>query len=109
MDQKVHIFFFSSRRRHTRLQGDWSSDVCSSDLRVGFSLFASLGNQADVNESDLLDAGAANPETRVIAGYIEGVADGPRFLDALRRAAAVKPVVLLKAGRSAEGARAVAS
>src|SRR5256885_4955376 len=28
-----HLFFFSSRRRHTRLQGDWSSDVCSSDLR----------------------------------------------------------------------------
>src|SRR5258707_215339 len=83
---------------------DWARD-----RRVGFSLFASLGNQADVNESDLLDAGAANPETRVIAGYIEGVADGPRFLDALRRAAAVKPVVLLKAGRSADGARAVAS
>src|SRR5260370_1447608 len=76
---------------------------------AGFALFASLGTRADVNESDLLDAGAANPETRVIAGYIEGVADGPRFLDALRRATAVKPVVLLKAGRSAEGARAVAS
>src|SRR5688500_19772905 len=30
----IHIFFFSSRRRHTRLQGDWSSDVCSSDLEV---------------------------------------------------------------------------
>src|SRR5688500_20306031 len=30
-----HDFFFSSRRRHTRLQGDWSSDVCSSDLVVG--------------------------------------------------------------------------
>jgi acetyltransferase len=83
---------------------DWARD-----RRVGFSLFASLGNQADVNESDLLDAVAADPETRVIACYIEGVADGPRFLAALRRAAAVKPVVLLKAGRSAEGARAVSS
>jgi acetyltransferase len=83
---------------------DWARD-----RRVGFSLFASLGNQADVNESDLLDAVATDPETRVVAGYIEGVADGRRFLDALRRAAAVKPVVLLKAGRSAEGARAVSS
>ena len=83
---------------------DWARD-----RRVGFSLFASLGNQADVNESDLLDAVAADPETRVIACYLEGVADGPRFLAALRRAAAVKPVVLLKAGRSAEGARAVSS
>src|SRR5256885_8678152 len=33
MNSKTVIFFFSSRRRHTRLQGDWSSDVCSSDLR----------------------------------------------------------------------------
>src|SRR6185503_17794348 len=53
---------------------DWARD-----RRVGFSLFASLGNQADVNESDLLDAVAADPETRVIACYLEGVADGPRF------------------------------
>ena len=83
---------------------DWARE-----RRVGFSLFASLGNQADLNESDLLDAVAADPETRVIACYLEGVADGLRFLGALRRAAAVKPVVLLKAGRSAEGARAVSS
>ena len=83
---------------------DWSRD-----RRVGFSLFASLGNQADLNESDLLDAVAADPETRVIACYLEGIADGRRFLGALRRAAAVKPVVLLKAGRSPEGARAVSS
>jgi acetyl coenzyme A synthetase (ADP forming)-like protein len=83
---------------------DWARE-----RRVGFSLFASLGNQADVNESDLLDAVAADPETRVIACYLEGVADGRRFLGALRRAAAVKPVVLLKAGRSPEGARAVSS
>jgi acetyltransferase len=83
---------------------DWARD-----RRVGFSLFASLGNQADVNESDLLEATAADPETRVIACYLEGVADGRRFLGALGRAAAVKPVVLLKAGRSPEGARAVSS
>src|SRR5256885_12392590 len=35
MCQSMLFFFFSSRRRHTRLQGDWSSDVCSSDLRTG--------------------------------------------------------------------------
>ncbi|HTK93878.1 MAG TPA: acetate--CoA ligase family protein [Verrucomicrobiae bacterium] len=83
---------------------DWARE-----RRVGFSLFASLGNQADVNESDLLEAVAADPETRVIAGYLEGVADGQRFLDALGAAATVKPVVLLKTGRSPEGARAVSS
>ena len=83
---------------------DWSRDH-----GIGFSLFASLGNQADLTETELLDALAADPETRVILGYVEGVADGRRFFDALRRAAAVKPCVLMKAGRSAEGARAAAS
>ena len=83
---------------------DWARD-----RHLGFSLFASLGNQVDVNESDLLDAVAVDPETRVVVGYLEGVADGRRFFETLRAAAAVKPVVLLKAGRSAEGARAVTS
>ena len=83
---------------------DWARE-----RRMGFSLFASLGNQADITEADVLDAVAADAETRVIAGYIEGVADGRRFFEALRAAAAVKPVVLLKTGRSAEGARAVSS
>src|SRR5256885_12139153 len=44
------FFFFSSRRRHTRLQGDWSSDVCSSDLR--------LSTIREANEIVVLDAGA---------------------------------------------------
>ena len=83
---------------------DWARD-----RRVGFSLFASLGNQADLSESDVLEAMAEDAETKVIACYLEGVADGRRFLEALRRAAAAKPVVLLKSGRSAEGARAVSS
>lgn len=83
---------------------DWARD-----RRVGFSLFASLGNQADISESDVLEAMADDAETKVIACYLEGVADGRRFLQALRHAAAAKPVVLLKAGRSAEGARAVSS
>jgi len=83
---------------------DWARD-----RRMGFSLFASLGNQADLNESDLLQAAASDAETRVIVAYVEGIADGRRFFDTLSAAAATKPVVLLKAGRSAEGARAVSS
>jgi len=83
---------------------DWARD-----RRLGFSLFASLGNQADLNESDLLQAAAEDPETRVIVAYIEGVANGQRFVDTLSAVAATKPVVLLKTGRSAEGARAVSS
>ncbi|HET8578059.1 MAG TPA: acetate--CoA ligase family protein [Methylomirabilota bacterium] len=83
---------------------DWARE-----RRMGFSLFASLGNQADLNESDLLAAVAADAETRVVAAYIEGVADGQRFFEALRTTASVKPVVVLKTGRTAEGARAVSS
>src|SRR5256885_13182633 len=48
----LSLFFFSSRRRHTRLQGDWSSDVCSSDLSMGVieparGLYATIGMAAD--------------------------------------------------------------
>ena len=77
--------------------------------RLGFSFFATLGNQADLTESDVLEAAADDAETRVIVAYLEGLADGRRFFETLRRATSVKPVVLLKTGRSAEGARAVAS
>ncbi len=83
---------------------DWSRD-----RRLGFSLFASLGNQADLTETDLLRAVIDDAETRVVVAYLEGVADGRAFFGALGALAAVKPVVVLKAGRSPEGARAVSS
>jgi acetyltransferase len=83
---------------------DWSREH-----GLGFSLLASLGNQADVNETDVIRALADDPQTRVILGYLEGVADGRAFFDALADAAARKPCVVMKAGRSAEGARAVSS
>ena len=83
---------------------DWSRE-----RPMGFSLFASLGNQADLTETDVLEAVAEDPETQVIAAYLEGVADGRRFFETLRAVTAKKPVVILKAGRSVEAARAVAS
>src|SRR3990170_5925176 len=57
---------------------DWARE-----RRMGFSLFASLGNQADLTEADVLEAVTGDAETRVIAAYIEGVADGRRFFAAL--------------------------
>jgi acetyltransferase len=83
---------------------DWSRDH-----RLGFSLLASLGNQADVDETDLLAALADDADTRVILGYLEGVAEGRAFFAALSAATTRKPCVLMKAGRSLEGARAVSS
>jgi acetyltransferase len=76
---------------------------------VGFSKFISLGNKADLTEVEFLEALAEDAETRVILGYIEGVEDGGRFLEAARRATAVKPVIMMKAGGTAAGARAASS
>jgi acetyltransferase len=76
---------------------------------LGFSKAVSMGNQLDLDAADYLDYFADDPDTRVIGGYLEGVPDGRRFQQSLRRAAARKPVVLWKVGRMASGARAAAS
>ncbi len=74
-----------------------------------FSEAISYGNGLDLNEADFLDYFAQDAETEVIGAYIEGVRDGRRFLAALKGAAASKPVVVLKGGRSSAGGRAAAS
>jgi acyl-CoA synthetase (NDP forming) len=74
-----------------------------------FSKVVSYGNASDINECDLLDYFAWDPETKVIAAYIEGISDGRRFADALKEAAAAKPVVVFKGGYTAGGLRAAAS
>jgi acyl-CoA synthetase (NDP forming) len=74
-----------------------------------FGKVMSYGNAADLDESDFLAYLAGDGETEVIGAYVEGVRDGRRFLAALRAAAAAKPVVVLKAGRTAAGARSAAS
>jgi len=75
---------------------------------IRFSKVVSYGNGCDLNESDFLDYFVEDPETKMIAIYIEGVKDGQRFSEVLARAAAVKPVILLKGGVSEAGTRAVA-
>ncbi|HET91850.1 MAG TPA: CoA-binding protein [Chloroflexi bacterium] len=83
---------------------DWASAV-----GVGFSRIVSLGNQADVDVADALDSLSADPNTTVVAAYVEGLPDGLRFVEAARRLTAHKPLVVLKAGRTPSGRRAVAS
>jgi acetyltransferase len=75
----------------------------------GFSHLISLGNQADVNETDVLEPVAADPDTHVITLYLEGVGNGRRFIETARRVGAHKPLIALKAGRFASGQRAAAS
>jgi acyl-CoA synthetase (NDP forming) len=76
---------------------------------VRYSKVISYGNAADLDESDFFDYCATDPDTQVIASYVEGVKDGRRFLEALRRAAAAKPVAVLKGGRTDAGGRAAHS
>lgn len=80
---------------------------CTRGLR--FSKVVSYGNACDVNESDLLQYFARDPETRVIGAYVEGARDGRRFLSSLDEAAAAKPVILMKGGVRTAGAEAAAS
>lgn len=76
---------------------------------IGFSRFVSLGNKADLNEIDFLEAWENDPHTRVIAAYLEGIADGPRFLRIARRVTKAKPIIAIKSGTTGAGARAVSS
>jgi acetyl coenzyme A synthetase (ADP forming)-like protein len=75
----------------------------------GLSRLVSLGNQMDLNESDVLPATAADPNTRVVVMYMEGVGDGPTFVEQARLVTRSKPVLAIKVGRSEAGRAAAAS
>lgn len=76
---------------------------------IGFSHFVSLGDSADVDFGDVLDYLASDGGTRAILMYVESVKHARKFMSAARAAARNKPVILVKAGRAPEGARAAAS
>ncbi len=76
---------------------------------VGFSHFVSLGESADVDFGDMLDWLASDAKTRAILLYIESISAPRKFMSAARAAARNKPVILVKAGRSAQGQAAAAS
>ena len=76
---------------------------------VGFSNFVSVGSMIDVDFGDLIDYFGSDPSTRSILMYIEGITDARKFMSAARHFARTKPIVVVKAGRFTESARAVAS
>jgi acetyltransferase len=76
---------------------------------IGFSHLVALGDMSDVDFGDMLDYLANDPGTNAILLYIEAVKDARKFMSAGRAAARMKPVVVVKAGRHPEGARAAAS
>jgi acetyltransferase len=81
----------------------------SKEGAIGFAKVLSAGNKADVNEVDAVRYFGEDPDTRVIALVLESLADGPGLVSALRHVTPVKPVVILKTGRSRAGQRAAAS
>lgn len=76
---------------------------------IGFSHFISLGDSADVDFGDVLDYLGSDRDTRAILMYMESVTAARKFMSAARAAARNKPVLLVKAGRAPEGAKAAAS
>ncbi|WP_461863688.1 acetate--CoA ligase family protein, partial [Thermococcus sp.] len=76
---------------------------------IGMSKFISLGNMADLDESDFMGYLKEDPKTNVITAYLEGVKDGRKFFRTARETTLSKPVVVLKAGRTEAGAKAAAS
>ena len=83
---------------------DWAQDD-----GLGVSASISLGNQADICESDMLRLLLEDEQTRATALYLEGLDDGARFVAAIKHVAMKKPLVVLKCGRSQRGREAVAS
>jgi acetyltransferase len=76
---------------------------------VGFSGIVSIGDQLDVDIADLLDYFALDRKTRAILLYVEAIKDARKFMSAARAAARIKPVVVVKSGRMAQGAKAAAT
>ena len=83
---------------------DWAAQRA-----VGFSGIVSIGDQLDVDIADLLDYFALDGRTRAILLYVEAIKNARKFMSAARAAARVKPVVVVKSGRMALGARAAAT
>ncbi len=76
---------------------------------LGFSQFISVGNKADLNEADFIEAAAEDPNTKVICLYLEDVVNGDRFIEAARKATQRVPVIVFKSGITAAGAQAASS
>lgn len=102
--QKGDLAFVSQSGALVTAMLDWARAQ-----RIGFSHFVSLGEHADVDFGDMLDYLASDAHTRAILLYIESVEHARKFMSAARAAARNKPVIVIKAGRSAQGQKAAAS
>jgi acetyltransferase len=102
--QKGNIAFFSQSGALCVAILDWALGE-----NIGFSKFVSLGNKAVIDESHMLDYLLDDPETKVILGYIENVEHGKDFMRMAKRITREKPVIMIKSGSTAAGAKAASS
>jgi acetate---CoA ligase (ADP-forming) len=79
------------------------------ERRLGLSSFVSIGNKADVSSNDLLEYWEDDPETEVVVLYLESFGNPRKFARVAHRVARTKPIVAMKAGRTASGSRAASS
>jgi len=112
-DKKLNITFGHNNARPGNLAFvSQSGAICTAILdwaeknEIGFSAVVSTGIAADLDFGDYLDYLVADPKTRSILLYIEGIINSRQFMSSLRAAARVKPVIALKVGRHAAGAEA---
>lgn len=101
---KGHLAFIAQSGAIVTSVVDWATS-----REIGFSHLVSLGDVADVDFGDMLDYLASDRDTHAILLYIEAVKDVRKFMSAARAAARMKPVIVVKAGRHEEGARAASS
>jgi acetyltransferase len=99
-----HLAFISQSHSLSNAILDWATDT-----GVGFSLFASLGNNLDVGYGDLIDFLGTDPNTRAIILYIQSIRHARRFMSAARSFACSKPIVAYKSGRFERSARVALS
>ncbi len=92
-----------------------SGAVCAAILdwavshSLGLAKLISIGNKADINEIDLLEALEEDEETKVIVGYLENIVDGKAFIRSAEKVTSKKPVVIFKAGTTSAGVKAASS
>lgn len=76
---------------------------------IGFSKLVSIGNKADIDELDIIKALDEDPDTKVIAGYLENISDGNAFVRQAEQISHNKPILLMKSGGTSAGSKAASS
>jgi len=104
MPAKGGIAFISQSGALISAVLDWSRKQ-----KIGFSRIISMGNMADVSESELIESCAADEKTKVILFYVEGVKDGRDFINRVSEVTLKKPVIAIKAGLTGSGSKAASS